>query len=243
MAIAFTPDGTRLASASRDFTIKLWDVATGSEVLALRGHTGTVTSLSFSRDGCRLASGSNDFTARLWDATPLPPERLDASARVAHGSDGAPRATATANPASGSKYERELAGRILELTWLLSTASDPLSSDTVRALTLAREAVELEPKRGSSWLSLGVLHALSGDRPAAEQAFRKAEELGPVPPGVLNNLAWFLARYPNAKFRDPGRAVELARKALEFAPKRGTYWNTLGVHTTGRVTGRRRSKP
>jgi tetratricopeptide (TPR) repeat protein len=44
-----------------------------------------------------------------------------------------------------------------------------------------------------------------------------------------NNLAWLLATCPEAKVREPMRAVEFAKKAVELAPKEGNYWNTLGA--------------
>jgi WD40 repeat protein len=70
-AVAFHPDGTRLATAGRDRAIWLWDLARGEEVARLPGHTGYVWSLAFSPDGATLASGSGDFTVRLWDTAPL----------------------------------------------------------------------------------------------------------------------------------------------------------------------------
>ena len=45
----------------------------------------------------------------------------------------------------------------------------------------------------------------------------------------LNNQAWPLATNPEAKLRDPARAVELAQKAVDLCPKQAMYWNTLGV--------------
>ena len=66
--MAFSPDGKRLASASRDETVKVWDAATGQETLTLKGHTGGVTSVAFSPDGKRLASASEDETVKVWDA-------------------------------------------------------------------------------------------------------------------------------------------------------------------------------
>jgi WD40 repeat protein len=70
MAISFSPDGKRLATAGRDNLIKLWEVNRGLELLSLSGHQKEVWSLTFSPDGRLLASGSYDGTVRLWRAVP-----------------------------------------------------------------------------------------------------------------------------------------------------------------------------
>jgi WD40 repeat protein/serine/threonine protein kinase len=71
VSLAFSPDGRRLASASSDRTLKLWDTTTGQDVFTLRGHTAGVRCLAFSPDGNILVSGGIDSTARVWNATPL----------------------------------------------------------------------------------------------------------------------------------------------------------------------------
>lgn len=67
-SVAFSQDGRRLASASWDHTVRLWDAQTGALQQTLEGHTGRVCSVAFSQDGRRLASASQDQTVRLWDA-------------------------------------------------------------------------------------------------------------------------------------------------------------------------------
>jgi WD40 repeat protein len=67
-AVSFSPDGKRLATASDDTTVKLWDVNTGKEIQTLRGHTDVVRDVSFSPNGKLLASASRDNTVKLWDA-------------------------------------------------------------------------------------------------------------------------------------------------------------------------------
>ena len=66
--VAHSPDGKRLATASIDKTAKVWDAASGKELLTLHGHTMDVTGVAFSPDGTRLATSSYDKTAKVWDA-------------------------------------------------------------------------------------------------------------------------------------------------------------------------------
>src|SRR5258708_7581886 len=68
-SLSFSPYGTRLASASGDKTIRLWDnITSGPTARILEGHTDAVASIVFSPDGTRLASASYDHTFRIWDA-------------------------------------------------------------------------------------------------------------------------------------------------------------------------------
>jgi len=66
-ACTFAPDGTRVASAGIDGTLRLWDAASGEALAVLRGHEDWVQSCAFSPDGACIASTGDDGTLRLWD--------------------------------------------------------------------------------------------------------------------------------------------------------------------------------
>ncbi len=69
LAVAFSPDGTKLASGSTDTTVRLWDTTGDRDSMTLQKHTGPTNVLAFSPDGKMLASGSTDKTVQLWDTT------------------------------------------------------------------------------------------------------------------------------------------------------------------------------
>lgn len=94
-ALAYSPDGNNIVSGGLDWTIRIWDTATGASVSEpLKGHTGPVTSVVYSPDGRQIVSGSWDHTIRIWDATTGAPvgeplkEHADTVSSVAYSSNG-----------------------------------------------------------------------------------------------------------------------------------------------------------
>jgi tetratricopeptide (TPR) repeat protein len=98
-----------------------------------------------------------------------------------------------------------------------------------KALADYSKAIELDPKFATAWSNRGVAYTHLGQWDKAVADLSRILELAPDNAEPHNDLAWFLATCPDAKVRDPGRAVELAKRAVELSPKEGNYWNTLGV--------------
>jgi WD40 repeat protein len=67
LRFAFSPDGTRIATASND-QVRVWDARTGQLLRSLPGHKSFIMGVAFSPDGCRLTSASHDRTVKVWEA-------------------------------------------------------------------------------------------------------------------------------------------------------------------------------
>jgi WD40 repeat protein len=68
-SVVFSHNSTRLASASHDRTVKIWDASSGACLQTLEGHSSWVSPVAFSHDSTRLASASYDRTVKIWDAS------------------------------------------------------------------------------------------------------------------------------------------------------------------------------
>ncbi len=65
--MAISPDGRQVVAGTKGHVAFVWDVATQTQLLQLKGHNGRITSVSFSSDGTRILTSSWDATARLWE--------------------------------------------------------------------------------------------------------------------------------------------------------------------------------
>jgi hypothetical protein len=64
--VAWSPDSTRIASASSDKTVQVWDALNGGHVFIYNGHSNYVVTAAWSPDGTRIASASYDDTVQIW---------------------------------------------------------------------------------------------------------------------------------------------------------------------------------
>lgn len=68
LAVAFSPDSTKLAAAGADRALRVWEVATGKDLLLIEDHADWIFGIAWSPDGKRLATASRDKTSKVFDA-------------------------------------------------------------------------------------------------------------------------------------------------------------------------------
>ena len=112
-SLVFSPNGKSLIQAGLDQAVHLWDLATGVEMAAFKGHTGPLTAVAYSPDGKSVASASWDTTALIWDvsnvdypratAKMLTPDKLDSCWQTLSGNDAAKAFAAISDLAASPK--------------------------------------------------------------------------------------------------------------------------------------------
>jgi hypothetical protein len=215
-SVAFSPDGQRLASGgSNDETVRIWDRATGKELLALKGHVGFALGVTFSPDGQRLVSGSADRTVRIWDsATGRELFALNGHAgvvrSVAFSPDGLRLASATDD---GSIHLWETMSVSREIQHRRATTQ--MVADLFGQMPLRVDVLER-------------LRTLPGMSPSRRQELLAVAQTYPEDPSALNDLARDLVKLPGGEMSGYRKALRYSEEACELEPENGDFQSTLG---------------
>ncbi len=231
--VGFSPDGKWLATSGGG--LRMWAVGSWRKGPYIGG---TAIAFAFSPDHKLLAVETGYGVLRLVDPDTgreyarLEDPNQDRAFAGSFSPDGTQLITTNGDSASIHVWDlRAIRGQLakMALDWDLppyppaapADGKPPQVQVDLGALPALLQA-QAYGKQG-----LGYVQAKQWDK--AIGAYTKSVELDPKNAETQNNLAWLLTTCPDARFRDPGRALELARKTVALAPQQGNAWNTLGV--------------
>ena len=224
---AFSTDSNLLAVGTQSGVVLLLDPDSGREYARLEDpNQDRANTLTFSRDGTQLVATTNDsHSIHVWDLR-IVRERL---AKL--GLDWDLPLYPPPAPDNGKplRVQVEL-GALLEADGYLQQAIGYLQANQWdKAVTEFSRAIELKPDLWAAFEGRRSAYAKLGQWDKIIDEYAKAIEVHPDRADFYNTLAWLLATCPDPKFRDPKRAVELGKKAVQLVPNDGNHRNTLGV--------------
>jgi tetratricopeptide (TPR) repeat protein len=250
-SLSWSPDGRRVASGSEDNTVRIWDPLRGEEILRLDVAQADNTPLEWSPDGHRLAAAGKDGEIYVWDASPgyqfVQIERYFIELVRSRVSSAAQLAGAEQSSQAILFYEKilqECKNRLgvdhPETLWTLHQLALAYHNSDHRQRATALWDQAIKCGNGNSDLLTPLAKDLEEQAKTALRGSRTDEAMaisrlvfrlyGDYPnPAFANYYAWFLATYPEPEHRDPTRAIEMAKRAVEQDPSNGMYSNTLGV--------------
>ena len=137
-AVAFSPDGRRIATVGHDRMLNIWDFATGDKLHSVVAHRDIVKTVAFTPDGCTIATAGNDNQLKFW-----------------HTASGQPLGAITADPSHISKLEFDAEGRRL-VAW--SADADQLVVYDASPAQLVQNSIAEDESHGDAdFITLGDL--------------------------------------------------------------------------------------
>jgi WD40 repeat protein len=233
--LAYSPDGTALASCGSDWSVRLWDVMTGAQRLLLRGHRRNVLGVVFSPDGRVIASACREPTLRFWDATTGAPRSVIKWDAAGERNEGRGWLRAMLGVRSPSRAPKGALRAAVAAGWRLSrTRARRLDREEAARWRFARLTLSLDsdPPRTNRGGTLG-----SSFRPAYDPLRQRAErgEIFEITLGA-QTLSTFVPVSTHGTFRGtfvPGLGFSLGVGSdleVAFAPDGRTLAMTAGKY-------------
>ncbi len=250
MAASFSPDGSRVVTASKDQTAKVWDARSGAELLTLKGHAHGVTSASFSPDGALIVTGSYDKTAKVWKtesgALVLTLTGLGSPLHSVSFSPDGSRILAAAQHGPAKVWDARSGAELLTLEGaggFASSLSSSFSPDGSRIVAIANGRVKIwDARSGAELLALeghapgntSVSFSPDGSRVVAGCGDQTAKVWDARSGALLRTLKGHSAQVSSASFSPDGSRIVTAsndKTAKVWDAKSGAELLTVKGHT------------
>ncbi len=229
--VRYSPDGRWLATSGGG--CQLWAVDSWQKHL----HIGGGGALAFAPDSKLLAAEARHGVVRLIDPVTgreyarLEDPSQDRAIALCFYSDGTQLVVSSERSSIHIWDLRALREQLasMGLDWDLPAYPPPYPAGKklLQVRVELGEAAALIQAQACEQQGRGYFKAAQWAKAIA--AYSKAVDLDPRGACAQNNLGWLLATCPESKFRNPGRAVGAATRAVELTPQEGNAWNTLGV--------------
>jgi WD40 repeat protein/Flp pilus assembly protein TadD len=236
--VAFSADAQRLVCGGLNNTVRVYDVATGQELLALKGHLSPIRHVAFSLDGKRVAAASYGITDEppsiltIWDGSPLEEETERANGAQAHIYLG--KALYSKQNFEGAIMKYRLAIQLQPNNALAHTGlANALygKKDLQGAISVYRKAVEIDPDDPLAYINLANALRDNKDLENAATLYRKAA-------GLYAERGWAyyqsdqrtkaMADLRQRAIADLSKAIEFDAKCFLTYLRRGIVYNSKG---------------
>jgi WD40 repeat protein/serine/threonine protein kinase len=242
-AVAFSPDGLRLAAASDDGRVMVWDAETGAPVLTLSGYGFEVNAVAFDPRGRRIATASEDGLIRLWDAVTgeevftlrghkegvlgvtFSPDGMqiasaskDMTVKIWDSAQPSPEVLRRRREHNLAEARRDEAMRFNSASWQIAASPDRPEEAYTRALRDGEAASQLIPEDGVILNTLGVAQYRAGRFARALETLMRSDALNSASVGrsIPADLAFIAMAHHRLGHRAEAReALSRLRAAMK----------------------------
>jgi serine/threonine protein kinase/WD40 repeat protein/Tfp pilus assembly protein PilF len=207
-----------------DGIYRLVELSTGRQLARLEDPEQNAGPAALTPDGTKLVVAAQNGL-RVWDLRRLRHE-LD---QLGLDWDAPPYPPGTETPDAPLSVAVDWGSLLRENAWLDKAQTSERQEQWADTHAAYSEVIRLNGANFAAWKRRAIAARILGQWDNAIADFAKALELNPGDTEALYTLAWLLGNRPDGQRRDPGRAVGLARKAVQQAQKVWHGWGALGA--------------